>query len=256
MQGMIFNIQRFCLNDGPGIRTTVFFKGCPLRCQWCHNPESHSLARETMCENGKDEVCGRYMTVDEVMVEVLKDRVFYEHSDGGLTLSGGEPLMQSDFAYELLKQAKQNGLHTCVETCGFAETEDILKIAEVTDVFLYDWKMTDDTLHKEYTGVNNARILENLQQIDATDAKIVLRCPIIPHVNDTDEHFGGITAIANALQHIVGIEVEPYHALGNNKYVRLGRPEAAQTFELPTEQQVAAWVAQLQKSTDVPVKKA
>lgn len=255
MQGVVFNIQRFCLNDGPGIRTTLFLKGCPLRCKWCHNPESHSLAIETMCENGNDEVCGAYMSVDEVMAEVVKDQVFYENSGGGLTLSGGEPLMQADFACALLNEAKRQGLHTCVETCGFAKTADVVMMAPLTDIFLYDWKVTDGDMHKAYTGADNARILENLRLIDTTNAKIVLRCPIIPGVNDTASHFEGIAALANSLRNIVGIEVEPYHALGNNKYERLGRPEAT-IFEQPTEEQVAAWIVQLQKQTGVPVKKA
>ena len=256
MQGMVFNVQRFCINDGPGIRTTVFFKGCPLRCRWCHNPESHILAVENMCENGQDEPCGRYMTVDEVMDEVMKDQVFYDNSNGGLTLSGGEPLMQAAFAYELLKRAKAQGLHTCVETCGFANAEDMQRIAPLTDMFLYDWKVTDGELHKTYTGVDNLRIRENLRYIDTTDAKIVLRCPIVPQVNDTANHFHGIADLANSLQNIVGVEIEPYHALGNNKYAKLGKAGAVQVFPQPTEEQVAAWIAQLQEYTNVPVKKA
>ena len=256
MKGMIFNIQRFCINDGPGIRTTVFFKGCPLHCQWCHNPESHFCNIEVMYENGKEEICGTYMSVEEVMAEVEKDIVFYNNSGGGLTVSGGEPLMQFDFVYELLKQAKQNGIHTCIETCGFIKTEDILKISEFTDIFLYDWKLTNDELHKEYTGVRNQLIKHNLMAIDSIGKKIVLRCPIIPNVNDTEEHFCGLANIANALKNILTIEIEPYHSLGNNKYKKLGKKKCIQIFEQPDEEQVGNWIAQIQKDTKVVVKKA
>ncbi|MBQ9116761.1 MAG: glycyl-radical enzyme activating protein [Clostridia bacterium] len=256
MKGMIFNIQRFCINDGPGIRTTVFFKGCPLNCKWCHNPESQSPDIEIMRDNGSDEICGTYMTVQDVMDEVLKDKVFYKNSGGGLTLSGGEPLMQFEFAYELLKQAKQNGIHTCVETCGFSTSENISKIAEFTDIFLYDWKLTNNKLHNEYTGVSNDLILENLKQIDEDGSKIILKCPIIPNVNDTKDHFQGIANISNSLKNILAIEIEPYHSLAKNKYIRLGKEEAVYSFEQPDEQQIEIWIAQFQKYTNVIVKKA
>ena len=263
--GIIFNIQKFCINDGPGIRTTVFFKGCPLRCKWCHNPESHLCEPELLYDSEKCvgegelnalELVGKEMSVQEVLNEVLKDKVFYDNSGGGLTLSGGEPLMQFDFAYELLKHAKQNGIHTCVETCGFAKTEDILKIAKFTDIFLYDWKVTDDELHKEYTGVSNGLLLENLKAVDSTGSNIILRCPIIPNVNDTQTHFCGIAEIANSLNNIWGIEIEPYHCLGNSKYQKLGRTESLPRFEEPTEQQVRNWIEQIQRQTKIIVKKA
>ena len=256
MKGIIFNVQKFCINDGPGIRTMVFLKGCPLRCRWCHNPESHSPEIENMRENGSDEVCGASMSVEEVISKVLKDKIFYDNSGGGLTLSGGEPLMQIDFTYEILKKSKENGLHTCIETCGFAKKEDVLKIAEFTDIFLYDWKLTDDKLHKENTGVSNRLILQNLKDLDAVGSKIILRCPIIPKVNDTEEHFLGIANIANSLENILAIEIEPYHSLGNNKYKKLGKAEEIQNFEQPDEQKVESWIAQIQKQTAVVVKKA
>lgn len=256
MNGLVFNIQRFCIQDGPGIRTTVFLKGCPLRCAWCHNPESHSREVEVMHENGKAEICGTYMTTQEIMDEVLKDQVFYENSGGGLTLSGGEPLMQADFIYELLKTAKQKRLHTCMETCGFAPKETVLKIAEFTDLFLYDWKITDEKLHEEYTGVNNKTILENLKAIDAAGKKIVLRCPIIPGINDTQDHFLGIANVANAFENILAVEIEPYHSLGTNKYIKLGKADLVKSFAQPTEQQTENWIAQIQKQTTVVVKKA
>lgn len=251
--GIIFNIQKFCVNDGPGIRTTVFFKGCPLRCRWCHNPESQSCEQEPMSEN---EMCGKQMTVQEVMDEVLKDKIFYENSGGGLTLSGGEPLMQFDFAYELLKEAKKENVHTCIETCGFCQKEKILKIAEVTDVFLFDWKITDSKLHKEYIGADNDVILENLKAIDSLNSKIILRCPIIPKVNDTEDHFNGIAKVANSLKNILAIEIEPYHSLGSNKYEKLGLSPEKHIFDVPTESETEKWIKKIQRHTKINVKKA
>lgn len=299
MKGLIFNIQKFCIGDGPGIRTTVFLKGCPLRCAWCHNPESHSYCSEVLFDSAKcvgcqscnlackneahrfensheidrtkcigcgkcAEVCpvgaleltGREVTVEEIMEEVMKDKNFYTYSGGGLTLSGGEPLAQFRFAYELLKAAKQNGLHTCIETSGFVETEKIEKIADYIDIFLFDWKVTDEQLHKQYTGASNKLILDNLRRIDALGEKIILRCPIIPGVNDTLEHFSGIANIANSLKHVLQIEIEPYHSLGTVKYQKLGKLERKIDCVVPSQEQVVEWIKNIQKQTEILVKKA
>ena len=211
LSAMIFDIERNSYVDGPGIRTTVFLKGCPLSCVWCHNPESQSFEKQIMfykskcigcgkcrevCPNnlkscdfcGKCElycpadarkICGKEYTIDEVLKEIVKDKPFYENSGGGVTLSGGEPLAQYDFSLELLKKAKENGIHTAIETCGYAEKSKILEIAKYVDLFLFDCKETNPELHKKYTGVDNKIILDNLKALSDAGSKIILRCPII-----------------------------------------------------------------------------
>lgn len=246
--GIVFNIQKFCLSDGPGIRTTVFLKGCPLRCAWCHNPESQKGGCETAPDGN---AYGEEMTVDAVMAEVMKDAPFYENSGGGMTVSGGEPFFQAAFTLRLLQAAKAKGLHTCVETGGFADPADLLSALPYVDLFLYDWKHSNSEEHKRYTGVGNQHIAENLRLLDAHGANILLRCPIIPTVNDTREHFDGIVAIARSLKNLRGVELLPYHTFGMEKYAALGR--APTPFPVPTEQQKAEWVSLLQPHLSVPV---
>ena len=206
------------------------------------------------CPAGALELAGQEQSVESVLEEVLRDRVFYENSGGGLTLSGGEPLAQPTFTYELLRQAKEQGLHTCLETCGFAPTPVLMQIAAVTDLFLFDWKVTEDPLHQQYTGVSNQLIRQNLQALDQAGAAIILKCPIIPGVNDTPSHFAGIGGLAEALGGIQGIEIEPYHPLGIGKAEQLGR--SSKTFPVPTEAQIESWLRAIQKETRVPVKRA
>ena len=285
IKAKIFNIQRFCVNDGPGIRTTVFLKGCALKCAWCHNPESRSFESELMfserlclmcraceavCQNGVHgfsegshsidrekcllcgkceelcpseslEIAGKEMTVEEVLEKVLRDKEFYKNSGGGMTLSGGEPLCHYDFSYCLVKAAKEHGIHTCIETSGFVLKDKLLEIAEYTDLFLYDWKITDEELHKKYTGVSNVAIKENLLALDASGKDIILRCPVIPSVNDTQGHFEGIAEIANTLQNIKAVEIEPYHSLGVSKSQRLGK-SGVYTFHEPDADSVKKYM--------------
>ncbi len=288
--GNIFDIQRFSIHDGPGIRTTVFVKGCPLRCVWCHNPEGidgepvlsflpnkcigcgyclracqrsvhkivdgvHGLDRSECeacgtcteeCYAGALELVGREVTVGEALDEVLRDRPFYETSDGGMTLSGGEPTMQIEFSAALLEAAKDEGLHCCVETCGHCSYDDLERIRPAVDLFLYDYKATNDEQHRELTGVSNKLIIENLRKLNDSGSAIVLRCPIIPGTNDCDEHFEGIAALAGALPNLSGVELMPYNPLGESKVGRMGfdaagRPRA----KTPEQEAIAGWISRL-----------
>lgn len=277
MQGNIFNIQRFCTDDGPGIRTTVFLKGCPLSCVWCHNPEGQSFKPEILfygdkctgcgrcedltvnntdfvCFNGAKEICGKTVDPDYVISEVLKDKIFYDSSGGGLTVSGGEPLFQPEFTLELLKKAKENGLHTALETCGFANAELMSRTAELTDLFLFDYKETDPVLHKKYTGEDNRLILDNLSLLNDLGKKVILRCPIIPGYNDRDDHFSGISKTAGRFKCIEYIEIEPYHSLGSGKYEALGRKNA--NIAVPEAATVDIWLEKIRGGTDKEVKRA
>ena len=258
MNGTIFNIQRFCINDGPGIRTTVFLKGCPLKCIWCHNPESQAREPEIMfykdkctkcgscvnvtvndsdfvCINDAKEICGKEISSDEVIKEVLKDEIFYQNSGGGITISGGEPFYQFDFSLELVKKAKENGLHTAIETCGFVKNSNLKKIAEFVDLFLYDYKETNSEKHKNFTGVDNTVIIDNLSFLNDINKDVILRCPIIKGCNDRREHFEGIAEIANRYKNILHIEIEPYHSLGEGKYSALGKN--VQKFSVANEEE-------------------
>lgn len=266
MKGTVFNIQRFSLYDGPGIRTVVFLKGCPLDCIWCHNPEGkkrevqilfspdkcigcgecakvcerdghkmadgrHVLMRENCvackkcadaCPTEAISAAGNEMDCDEVMAEVMRDLPFYSESGGGLTLSGGEPLMQGDFAVELLKSAKEKGISTCVETCGFADAAVMRRAADHTDVFYFDYKATGSELHRKLCGVDDALIFKNLCLLNSLGANVTLRCPIVPDANYTEEHIMGIADVAKRYSCIREIHLEPYHELGITKSLQLG----------------------------------
>lgn len=275
MNGTIFNIQRFCINDGPGIRTTVFLKGCPLKCIWCHNPESQAREPEIMfykdkctkcgscvnvtvndsdfvCINDAKEICGKEISSDEVIKEVLKDEIFYQNSGGGITISGGEPFYQFDFSLELVKKAKENGLHTAIETCGFVKNSNLKKIAEFVDLFLYDYKETNSEKHKNFTGVDNTVIIDNLSFLNNINKDVILRCPIIKGCNDRREHFEGIAEIANRYKNILHIEIEPYHSLGEDKYSALGKN--VQKFSVANEEEKKEYLLSVQKNSFKKVK--
>ena len=265
MKATIFDIQRNSFVDGPGIRTTVFFKGCNLRCEWCHNPESQSAKPQMMfyknkctgcgkckekcpnslekcdfcgkcalfCPRDAREICGKEYTVDEVMREILRDKAFYENSGGGVTFSGGECMLQIDFLEEILKECKNNGIHTAIDTAGHVPFEYFERIIPETDLFLYDFKCFDSEKHKRYTGVSNELILSNLKKLLNTDKKIWVRIPIIPTVNDTEEEMRNIKSFLLSCRTPEKIELLPYHAMGGHKYAALGKE--AQTFPVPTE---------------------
>ena len=237
-KGRIFNIQRFSIHDGPGIRTIVFFKGCFMRCAWCCNPESQSYEIQTMIENGKAKTVGKDVTVSEIMPEILADENFYWRSGGGVTLSGGEILGQSDFARDLLRACKENGLHTAVESTGFADFEKIEAILPYLDLYLMDIKHMDSEKHKEFTGAGNERILENAKTLAESGVELVIRTPVVPGFNDTAEEIKAIAKFAASLPGVREHHLLPYHRLGQDKYAGLGRNYALKEIEPPTKEKM------------------
>lgn len=216
--GVVFDIQRAALHDGPGLRTTVFLKGCPLSCQWCHNPESRNSAPEAG-RNGK--VYGRVMTVEEVLDIVRADRDYYETSGGGLTLSGGEPTGQYEFCFELLQTARAEGIHTCLDTCGAIDWPRLDALRLHVSLFLYDYKATDDQEHRRLTGISKERVHDNLRRLLAAGSPLRLRCPLVPGVNDSDAHLRAIAALAREFPN-TPVDLMPYHGTGTHKYANLG----------------------------------
>lgn len=264
--GYIFDIQRFSINDGPGIRTTVFFKGCPLRCIWCDNPESQEqlpqlLYFESLCtrcyrcvevcptgasKTGRDgsiaidrglcqacglcvEACpsdarlisGRTMTVEEVVEIVRKDELFYRNSGGGVTASGGEPTYQPDFLKQLLRQCQRYGIHTTLDTCGHVRWEVMAGILDYVDLVYYDLKHMDPVSHRELTGASNKLILDNARRISQGGKPIVMRIPLIPGYNDSEENIKAMAEFATTIK-VVRVDIVPFHQLGSKKYERLG----------------------------------
>ena len=223
MTGRIFNIQRFSIHDGPGIRTIVFFKGCYMRCAWCSNPESQAYEIETLQEGGKAKVVGRDVTVDDIMPEILADLPYYRRSGGGVTLSGGEVLGQVDFACELLKRCKEAGLHTAIESAASTSYDKIEKLLPYLDLYLMDIKLIDPVRHREYTGVDNALILENARRVAKSGVELIIRTPVIPGVNDNEADISAIASFARSLGSVREHHLLPYHRLGQDKYAGLGR---------------------------------
>lgn len=218
MIGYISNIQRFSIHDGPGIRTSVFFQGCPLNCWWCHNPECMAMTGFSEKDNIEK------MSVRGLMKEIMKDEAFYRESQGGVTFSGGEPLAQAGFLYEVLKEARDRKIHTAIDTSGYTDRHDISKIAWLTELFLYDLKLMDNDLHLKYTGVPNTLILENLKFLDETAKNIRIRIPLIPQITDTSDNIKAIIDFLKSLKQIYEIDLLPYHKTAEGKYQRLNIP--------------------------------
>lgn len=237
-KGRIFNIQRFSIHDGPGIRTIVFFKGCYMRCAWCCNPESQEFKIQTMLENGKEKTVGKDVTVEEILPELLADEPYYRRSGGGITLSGGEILGQSDFARDLLRACKDNGLHTAVESTANAPFEKIEKILPYLDLYLMDIKHMDSAKHKEYTTSGNELILENAKKIARSDVELIIRTPVVPGFNDTAEEIRAISKFAATLPGVREHHLLPYHRLGSDKYVGLGRDYALKEILPPSKEKM------------------
>jgi pyruvate formate lyase activating enzyme len=279
--GCVFNIQRYCLHDGPGIRTTVFLKGCPLDCWWCHNPESRDPQPRLMWQPGRcvrcgacepasaqqhpgsqaasewptyecvgcgscaapcpteaRQIVGRTMTVADVMAEVRADRVFYDDSGGGVTFSGGEPLMQAEFLIALLAACRREAIHTAMDTCGFAPQADLLAAADLAGLILYDVKLVNDAAHRRYTGVSNATILENLRALGERGRPVWLRVPLIPGVNDQADELAAIARLAAGLPCVEQVNLLPYHATARHKSQRLGQADRLGDAAPPTAEQL------------------
>lgn len=244
--GWIFDIKRYSIHDGPGIRTNVFLLGCPLRCWWCHNPESQNdrgkpVSRTVKlgdCNYITNEIIGREMTAREVIREVVSDRVFFDESEGGVTFSGGEPLVQLDFLDCLLKEARLEGLNTCVDTSGYAEPLSLLKIEPLTDLFLYDLKLTDEVEHAAYTGVSNKLILSNLSLLTKLcRRKIIIRTPVIPGITDSADNLGSIARLMNRLG-LDRIDLLPYHRTGVRKYLLLDKEYRMEGVPEPSAEEI------------------
>lgn len=224
VRGRIFNIQRFSIHDGPGVRTIVFLKGCPLRCRWCCNPESQQWQFETMRTGETVKSVGREVSVGEVLEEVLRDQVYYRRSSfGGMTLSGGECLAQPAFSEALLRAAKESGISTAIETTGYAEWDVIEALLPYVDTVLMDIKHMDADKHQRFTTRSNEQILANARRIAQTAKRMIVRTPVIPTFNATEEEIGAIAQFAASLTTVKEMHLLPYHRIGSDKYAGLGR---------------------------------
>jgi len=233
--GVVFDIQRFCVHDGPGIRTTIFLKGCNMRCLWCHNPEG-------IPANANE---GQLKTINEIVAELEKDTNYYHASGGGITFSGGEPTLQLPFLLGLMTACRNRGLHTALETNGLFPTEYIPKLVKHTDLFLFDIKHTDKAEHLKWTGVSNQKIIENLSAICKHNSDVILRCPIIPGVNDNDNHFYELSALRVRYGCIREIELMPYHNIGRDKWENQGVPYAFNDLPTASAEQRRLWQERL-----------
>jgi pyruvate formate lyase activating enzyme len=244
----VFNIQRFSMHDGPGLRTAVFFKGCPLRCPWCHNPESQLFEPEMMISpDGGEQLVGKRYSVAELVDEVARDIVFYDQSGGGATLTGGEAMAQdTGYLVELASALRAKGISVGVDTCGVAATEAFERLAEHTDFFLYDLKFIDERKHRQFTGASNALVLRNLERLAALGASIYLRMILIDGLNaDPDTIEETMLWLKTHGIPLVEVDLLPYHRFGMDKFAKLGR--TATEFAAPSDETIAQVRRQVQR---------
>lgn len=246
-KGRIFDIQKFSVHDGPGIRTIVFLKGCVLRCKWCCNPESQEYDVQNLIIGGNTKTCGRDVTVREIISDVLKDMPYYRRSGGGLTLSGGESLCQPEFAISLLRAAKENGINTAIESTGYAETDIIGKYLEYLDYFLMDIKHINSQKHRQFTGKPNHKILHNAKYIAENANELIIRVPVIPTFNATEGEIAQIAEFAASLPNVKKLHLLPYHRFGIDKYAGLGRKYELEHIKSPTDEHMEKLKAVVQK---------
>ncbi len=248
MKGLIFSIKRYSIYDGPGIRVTVFMKGCPLSCWWCHNPEGISPEQEELTEVYKigdkefvkKRMAGQYYTTEDILKVLEKERVFIERSGGGITFSGGEPFMQPEFLAEALRECRKSGYHTAIDTSGYFQSEILKQVLPHTNLFLFDIKHLDPVKHLEYTGVSNIMILQNLSKIIKSGNDIMLRIPILPGINDDVVHLNALRDYISGLNSgsIKMINLLPYHRIGSSKYRKLGRDDRMKSFNPPSSERM------------------
>jgi pyruvate formate lyase activating enzyme len=245
LNSLIFDIRRYTIHDGPGIRTTVFFKGCPLRCWWCHNPESQevgvepSVVRKVL--DGKvletKLAIGSWQSAEEVMDEIAKDAVFYAESGGGVTFSGGEPLMQAEALCELLELCVGKGYHTAIDTSGHAEPAALKKVMELADLWLFDLKIMNDARHLIYAGVSNELALKNLETLAQAGKEIIIRFPLIPGITDGMDNLKEIARLMKKLD-LNQIDILPYHSIAKDKYRRMGKAFLLEGLKEPEEESI------------------
>lgn len=245
MKGIVFDVIKYAVHDGPGIRTTVFLKGCPLRCWWCQNPESLKLEPEKVAHidrrkysnlfySDNKNIIGRKVTVKQVMAEVEKDMIFYKQSGGGVTFSGGEPLMQPDFLFELLKTSKKKGIHAALDTSGFAPWSVLKRMMKYVDLFLYDLKLMDDKTHQKYTGESNKLILDNLKKLACNSGRIIIRFPVILGITDRNDNIHAIGRFVRTIKCIEQLHLLPYNYMCKDKYRRLKKKYTLKHIEPPS----------------------
>ena len=240
LKGIIFDIKRFAIHDGPGIRTTVFMKGCPLKCMWCHNPESQNFMPEKAIKADKSEInYGKLITAKDLKNEIKKDILFFDESNGGVTFSGGEPLAQPEFLLEVLKQLKPLDINCALDTSGYCKQEVLLKIAPFINIFLFDLKLIDKKKHMQFTKKDNKIIISNLEYLNKIKKNIILRFPLIPTITDSKTNLAEIRKLGRRLHNVRKIDVIPYHKTGLHKYRELNKSFHLDEIDSPSKEYAA-----------------